>query len=81
MFIGNKSCIISLAVKEKFVETSKYDDNDCRVANFADIMKVATMFIKTTFKDLKKVKKNKKLRIKMQSVPLFPDITKIADFR
>ena len=44
-------------------------------------MKVATMFIKTTFKDLKKVKKNKKLRIKMQSVPLFPDITKIADFR
>ena len=27
-----------------------------RVANFADTMKVATMFIKTTFKDSKKVK-------------------------
>ena len=65
----------------KHQRVSKYDDNDCGVSNFADIMKVATMFIKTTFKDLKKVKKNKKLRIKMQSVPLFPDITKIADFR
>ena len=77
MFIGNKS-------QEKFVKTSnvsKYYDNDCRVANFADIMKVATMFIKAIFKDLKKVKKNKKLPIKMQSVPLFPDITKIPDFR
>ena len=27
-----------------------------RVANFADNIKIATMFIKTTFKDLKKVK-------------------------
>ena len=27
-----------------------------RVANFADIIKTATMFIKTTFKDSKKLK-------------------------
>ena len=67
MFIGNKSRVISLVVKENLLKhqgVSKYYDNDCRVANFADIMKVATMFIKTTFKDLKKVKKNKKLRRK-----------------
>ena len=67
MFIGNKSRIISLVVKENLLKhqrVSKYYDNDCRVANFADIMKVATMFIKTTFKDFKKVKKNKKLRRK-----------------
>ena len=60
MFIGNKSRVISLVVKENLLKhqrVSKYYDNDCRVANFADIMKVATMFIKTTFKDLKKVKR------------------------
>ena len=28
-----------------------------RVTNFADIIKIATMFFKTTFKDSKKVKK------------------------
>ena len=28
-----------------------------RVVNFADIIKIATMFIKTTFKDSKKVKR------------------------
>ena len=28
-----------------------------RVANFADIIKIATIFIKTTFKDSKKVKR------------------------
>ena len=28
-----------------------------RVANFADIIKIATMFIKTTFKDSKKLKR------------------------
>ena len=28
-----------------------------RVANFADIIKTATMFIKTTFKDSEKVKR------------------------
>ena len=27
-----------------------------RVANFADMIKIASMFIKTTFKDLKKIK-------------------------
>ena len=67
MLIANKLLIISLVVKENLLKhqrVSKYYDNDCRVANFADIMKVATMFIKTTFKDLKKVKKNKKLRRK-----------------
>ena len=29
-----------------------------RVVNFADIIKIATMYIKTTFKDSKKVEKN-----------------------
>ena len=30
-----------------------------RVANFADIIKIASMFIKTTFKDSKKLKELK----------------------
>ena len=30
-----------------------------RVASFADIMKIATMFTKTTFKDSRKVKRTK----------------------
>ena len=32
-----------------------------RVVNFADIIKIATMYIKTTFKDSKKVEKNLKI--------------------
>ena len=35
-----------------------------RVANFVDIIKVATMFIKTTFKDLKNVKRFRKYVLK-----------------
>ena len=50
------------------------------MVNFADIVKFATKFIETTFKDLKKVKK-KKLCIKMQSISVFLDITKVTDFR
>ena len=38
------------------------------------------MFIKTAFKDSNKVKKQK-LCIKMESVSVFPGITKIADSR
>ena len=49
------------------------------MVNFADIVKFATKFIETTFKDLKKVKK--KLCIKMQSISVFLDITKVTDFR
>ena len=52
-----------------------------RVANLADIVQIETMFIKTAFKDSKKVKrKNEKLYIKIQSAFVFIDITKIADF-
>ena len=49
-------------------------------ATFADIIKTATMFIKATFKDSKKVKKKLKLCTKMQSISAFLDITKVADF-
>ena len=38
------------------------------------------MFIKTTFEDSKELK-DIELCIKRQSVPVFPDIIKIADFR
>ena len=48
-------------------------------ASFADIIKIAAIFIKTTYKDLKS-SKNKKLYNKMQSISVFLDITKIADF-
>ena len=33
-----------------------FTSNRLRVANFADIIKTATMFIRTTFKDSEKVK-------------------------
>ena len=48
-----------------------------RVANFAEIIEIATIFIKTTFKDSKKLKE---LCVKMQSISVFPQIRKIADF-
>ena len=38
------------------------------------------MFIKTTFEDSKELK-DIELCIKRQSIPVFPDIIKIADFR
>ena len=50
------------------------------IANFADIIKIATMFIKTTFKNSKKFKKYK-LCIKMQSISALCDITKTANFQ
>ena len=49
-----------------------------RVANFADIIKIATMFIKAIFKDSKKLKE---LEVKMQSIFAFFGKTKVADFR
>ena len=41
-----------------------------RVANFADIIKVATMFIKTVLEDSKKVKRIKIYVLKLQSTQL-----------
>ena len=47
------------------------------MTNFANIIKIATMFIKILFKDSKN---NYKLCSKMQSATVFPDITKVAAF-
>ena len=45
-------------------------------------MKIATMFIKITFKDSKKVKELEIMySIKMQSISIFLEITEVADFR
>ena len=52
-----------------------------RVANFTSIINIATIFIKTTFKNSKKCQKYKKLCIKMQSISVFLDKTKISDSR
>ena len=46
----------------------------------ADIIKIVTMFIKTTFKDSKKVYKIINYVIKCILQSWFLDITKIADF-
>ena len=51
-----------------------------RVANFAVIIKIATVYIKTTITGSKKFEK-KKLCIKMQSISVILDITKAADFQ
>ena len=48
------------------------------IANFADIIKILTMFIKKVFKDSKKVKRFRSYEPKCS---LFSDITKFADFR
>ena len=50
-----------------------------RVANFADIIKIATMFIETTFKDSKKVKRIRNY-VLMQFKLVFPDLTKVETF-
>ena len=50
-----------------------------RVANFADIIKMTTMFIETTFKDSKKLKALK-IIIKIQAISVFLGVTKVADF-
>ena len=45
------------------------------VADFADIIKIATIFVKTIFKD------SKKICIIMQSTSVFLKTKKVADFR
>ena len=50
-----------------------------RVANSADIIKIATMFIKTTFKDSKKLKELE-IIYSNKSKSVFLEITKVADF-
>ena len=51
-----------------------------RVANFPDIIKTTVMFIKTTIKESKQIKKKKKkLCIKMQSIYVFLNLVKVAD--
>ena len=51
-----------------------------RMISFVDIINITSVFIKATLKDSKKVKKNEKLFIKMQSISIFLDITKVAVF-
>ena len=53
-----------------------------RVANFADIIKIAIMFLKKTFKDSKKTQVAIKMQlcIKMQSISILLDIIKFTDF-
>ena len=51
-----------------------------RVANFADIIKIAAMFMKVTFKDWKKVKWIRNYILKCNPC-VIPDITKVADFQ
>ena len=55
-----------------------------RVASYDDIIKIATMITKITFKDSKKKKKKKKkkkLCTNIHSILVFPNITRVADFR
>ena len=51
------------------------------VVIFADINKIVTMLFKAITKDSRKVKKNSKLCIKIQSICGFLDVAKFADFR
>ena len=50
------------------------------IAIFADIIKVLAMFIITIYKDSRKVKINRNC-IKIQSISVFLDIAKVANFR
>ena len=52
-----------------------------QVGNFADIIKVETIFIKATFRDSKKVKRIINFLLKMQCISVFLDITKFVSFR
>ena len=52
-----------------------------RVTNFADIIEIATIFIKPIFKNSKKVKRIRKYILKMQSISVFLGKTKIDDFQ
>ena len=51
-----------------------------RVAIFADIIKIVSVFIKTIIQDSRKVKKNYNLCIKIQSLHVFLNVAKFADF-
>ena len=51
-----------------------------RVANFAEVIKIVTMSIKTIFKDLKKVRRIRNYEPKY-NISVFVDLRKFADFR
>ena len=57
-----------------------FSSRKLRVENFPGIIKIATIFIKTTFKDSKKLQ-GLKLCIKVQSLAVFLYIAKATDFR
>ena len=50
------------------------------VSIFADIIKITTMFVKTVFKDSKKLEELEIMH-QMQSISVFLDMTKVANFR
>ena len=52
-----------------------------KVAIFANIIKTVTMFIRTIFKDSRKVKRIRNYVSKMESLSVFLDIADFADFR
>ena len=54
-----------------------------RLAKFCDIIKIATMLIKTTFEDSKNKNKLKELETtcKNDCISVFLDLTKVAGFR
>ena len=60
----------------KYQNVSEYYENYCRVANFADIIKIATKILK-----ILKVKRIRSYVIKKQSMSAFIDITKAAGFQ
>ena len=51
-----------------------------RVANFAEIIKIEIIVIKTTYEDSIKFRKNLQNCIKLLLLSAFPDITKITNF-
>ena len=55
----------------------KKAENLLKLGNFARLIKILTMFIKTTFKDSKKLIE---LCIKMQSISVFLDIKNLLIF-
>ena len=59
---------------------SKYILKGSRVANFADIIKIATMFIKTILRNSNELKRIRNY-ISKCDLYLYLDITNIADFR
>ena len=51
------------------------------MVNFADIFKIATMFLKKAFKNSRNLKRTGNIWIKIQSISVLLDMTKDADFR